>query len=647
MVKKGVSMRYYASTSKNATHYYVLDSYRGPDGKVKTKIVCKIGEHHALLKAGYKDPLAYVKEFVKKLNEERKKNKVEYIHNIDYSKKLEPPGKIESREASESTYKNIGWLYLSKIFEGLHISDALKSKGKQKLDLANIVRFLSFSRILEPASKKASWERKDGYLGEDFSFGLHDVYRALSALDEVSDEVQATMYDNLAGQVDLDTSVLYYDCTNFYFETEEEDENEYDAEGNVVLWGMRRYGASKEHRPNPLVQMGLFTDSNGIPISYCLNHGSNNEQNTVIPLEKKMIDRYKASRFIYCSDGGLGSYENRFFNTLQGRNYIVSQSLKKMKESELQLIFKDMNWRRVTDDENVSLEKFRSILEKKRKGEEVSAEEEAYVACETIYKKFPVERTVPSSIFEKLGLKIGSKTALKMDETLFITFSATYFFYTKNVLERQISTAQEWVGKKDVDAIRKGPNDVRRFIKTIAATKEGELADQKANAMDEERVEEERRLAGFYADATSLDAAVKDIRRIVSARWQIEYSFRLMKTNLDSRPAYVSTESHIRAHFCICYIALTILRILEQKINEGQKTPLSPGALIKTLKNMNVFDREEKYFESLFTGSRTLARLEEVIPLGLDYKFFRHKELMDKTKIKSKEPSTLQQITTK
>lgn len=611
-------MRLVKSSSKNSCIYYVVETTKDKNGKKTTKVYEKIGTHAELLKRGIEDPEAYARNRVNEINSKLEHEVLDLNIQVDFSLKLE-----SDLISTENIGRNIGWFYLKSILDKLRFDEFIGfNNTKAKYDAIGITNHLVASRIMWPESKKASLEHSKRFLGVS-DYELHDVYRYLSLITKNMDDLQAHLFKKTKQIISIDDSVLYYDCTNFYFETEVQDENVYDDNGDIIQWGFRRYGASKEHRPNPIVQMGLFTDRKGIPISLCLYHGSNNEQNTVIPLEKRMINDYKTSKFIYCSDAGLGSLDNRAFNAIMGRNYIVTHSLKKTEKSELELIMKDMNWHFIDDNSKASLSKIITAADKKIAGEELTHEEEVLLSRDIIYKSYPMTRKVNASLFNS---KIKGK--FDLEETLHVTFSVKYYIYQRTIFNRQLSAANSWLNK-DVDSIKKGPNDIRRFIKTVNATENGELATEYKNEINQDVVEKEKKFHGFYAVATSMDCSIQEILKINADRWKIEQSFRIMKTEFDSRPAYVSTEDHIKGHFTVCYIALLVYKILEEKLKE--KNPdesFTITQILGTLKNMDVIERGNNgYYESVYTGSKTLEALEKTFELGLNKKYYKSKFL--------------------
>lgn len=611
-------MRLSTTKSKNVTSYSAIETYTRPDGTRSTRTVRSFGSDATMRAAGIDDPEAYVREEIRRLNEESMKDIAQISMRLDMDERLQEEGR-----ASHETALNIGHAYISALYDRLGLDDFVKGLStRAKYDADAIFRHCITCRMLNPGSKKSDYDSKGSYYGEK-DFALHDIYRFLTLLNRNTDELQSVLFHGAKKTVGLDTEVLFYDCTNFYFETENQDEDEYDDDGDILQWGFRRYGPSKEHRPNPIVEMGLFTDRNGIPISYCIESGSKSEQTTVIPLEKRMLTDYKTSKFIYCSDGGLGSYENRAFNAIAGRNYIVTQSLKKMEEKELRLIMKDMNWTFLDSGLPASLEAMRSAAEKKRCGIELTDDEKALLSHDIICKTFPTQHKVSVKNF---GTNIKGK--ITMGETIHVTFSAKCYIYQRSIFERQLEAAKE-MARKNKSIQRRGPNDVARFLEIQACTGEGECAEEINVVVNEKAAEVEKMFHGFYGVATSLDRTTKEILGVNAKRWRIEQSFRIMKTEFDSRPAYVSTADHIKAHFAICYTALTMYRILEAMLNGKTEdgTQLTAREIIGTMRTMKVTDLAPGYCKSLYSGSKALTSLENKFHLALDRKGYRASRL--------------------
>ena len=600
-------MRLSKIKKKNDTFYYVIESLPGGS----TKIYEVIGKHSELLKIT-DDPLSYAKKRVEEINNSSKEDVMIFNEKIDFSEKIEESNDI----ASKNTSKNIGWLYLDEIIKKFDLeSFFLKHKGKQKYNLYDINKHLVVNQILNPGSKMNAWENIDNYIGMN-KYDLHQSYRFLTDLNNCKDELQSYLFKKTKEIIELDTSVLMYDLTNFYFETEEEDIDFLDGD-NILQYGFRKYGKSKENRPNPIVHMGLFVDKNGIPISFTVEKGNTNEQETVLPIETRIIKEYGESKYIYCSDAGLNSYAIRFFNMMQGRNYVVTHSLKKTEEKEKDLIFKDLNWKYKDNDESVSLEYFKSLCDRLISGDELTEEEKDILKRDVIYKKFPTNHKVEIS---KIIPGSKSKGKIDFEETIFITFSAKFYLYQKKIFNKQLSRAEEWL-EKGIEK-RKNQNDPSRFIKEDNFTKSGELATDKLKTINDSTVEDEIKYHGFYAVATNLNLSIKEVLDINSNRWLIEYCFRLLKSFFDTRPMYVFTEEHIKGHLTVCYQSLLVFQILSKKLDE-LGTHYSARAILDTLKNMVISNHSNRYYESNYTNSKVLQSLEKAFQLKLDKKQYK------------------------
>ena len=600
-------MRLNIVRKKNDTFYYVIESL--PNGSTRTYE--KIGSHSSLLSLT-DDPLSYAKNRVHEINESMKNEVMTFKEEVDFGDEL------PSSEAtvSSSTVRNVGWLYLNELYEKLGIDQFLGCVDTQrKYDLDAIDRHLVMNQILNPGSKLSAFGNLDRYQSIK-RYDLHQSYRFLSDLDSCGEKLQAHLFRKTKDIVDLDTSVLMYDLTNFYFETEEADIDFLDGD-NILQYGFRKYGHSKENRPNPIVQMGLFVEKNGIPISFTVERGNVSEQETVLPMERNIIKNYRHSSYIYCSDAGLNSYAIRMFNVVQGCNYVVSHSLKKTAQEELDLIFKDSNWLFMDNDQPVSLEEFRAICQKAGEGKELDPQEEALLRRDIIYKKFPSKHAVDIASFAP-GAKV--KGSLELEEILYVTFSAKYFLYQRKILSKQVMRASDWIEK----GCRKGKKqtDPSRLIHEENVTPDGEVASIKVQSIDQDEVSKEERFHGFYAVATDLDRGIREILEINSNRWRIEYCFRIMKSFFETRPMYVYTESHIKGHLTVCYQALLIFRILCRKLEENGYC-FTVREVLNTLKNMNVQDHDGRYYESCYTDSKVLQALEKCFGLSLNRKKYK------------------------
>ena len=443
----------------------------------------------------------------------------------------------------------------------------------------------------------------------------------MDLLEENYDDYLAWLFKQSNTIVKRDTSVLYYDCSNFYFESEQPDEDAVDEVTGERLKGMRQYGVSKEHRPNPIVEMGLFMDSRGIPITMCLHPGNTSEQLTAIPLEREVMKMLPDAKFIYCADAGLGSYNIRKFNSMGGRAFIITQSIKKMSDVLKQSVFNDYDYRLLSDDKPVT------IAEMKRfdRFEEKNLKQYNDFA----YKVVEADKALDLGLYEDVTLKNGRTVKRKakgvLKQRIIITFSRKVMEYQRAVRSRQIERARKLLELKDPQEIKKGPNDVKRFLKRTAKTKSGETAVVEY-ILDQDKIAEEEQYDGYYAVATNLQDSAKDILAVSNQRYQIEECFRIMKTNFNGRPVNHRLRERIRAHFLICYTALLVYRLLEARLDD-QGTHVTANDLITTLKNMNVANIHDIEYMALYNGSKALDALTRMTMLPLDRLHYRPKEL--------------------
>ena len=438
----------------------------------------------------------------------------------------------------------------------------LKQKYKFKYDINAILSDLIYTRILEPCSKRSSYKAASEFL-EKPSYKLHDVYRALDVLGAECDLIQAEVYKNSHFMGQRNDKILYYDCSNYYFEIEQED-------------GSKKY----EHRPNPIIQMGLFMDGDGIPLAFSLFPGNTNEQTSLKPLEKKVLSDFGCQKFIYCSDAGLGSESIREYNYMGKRAYIVTQSIKKLKKEEKEWILNLQGFKRVSDDLPVDITK----LPEDDKG--------------LYYKDEPY-------------------TTKKLHQRLIITYSPKYALYQKAIRDKQVERAQKMLESGSTKKNRKNPNDPARFIGKKAVTKDGEAADIE-QYLDEDKIAEEAQYDGLYAVCTDLlDDDVNDILKVSESRWQIEECFRIMKTDFSARPVYLQDDNRIKAHFLICFLSLTIYRYLEKKLD----LQYTCEELLGTLKAMNFAEIHEQGFIPLYKREKITDALHESCGFRTDYQF--------------------------
>ena len=607
---------YFDKRLKDPT-YYGQQGFRNGK-KVTSKNIINFGKHSELLKIT-DNPEAYVREEIRKWNEEYRSGRVEYTLSADFNQRVPHT----DNPASSSTWLNIGYFFLQNLMGGLRLRDFFRQKTENRkitFDCYTISRFFTYARILDPLSKYATWHKRDTYY-EQPAFDYQHILRFMDLLEENYDDYLAWLFRQSNTIVKRDTSVLYYDCSNFYFESEQPDEDVTDDVTGEILKGMRQYGFSKEHRPNPIVEMGLFMDSQGIPITMCLHPGNTSEQLTAIPLEKEVMKMLPGAKFIYCADAGLGSYNIRKFNSMGGRAFIVTQSIKKMSDVLKQSVFNDYDYRLLSNDKPVTVAEMKSF--------DRFNEKNIKQYNDFAYKVIEADKVLDLGLYEDVTLKNGRTVKRKakgvLKQRIIITFSRKVMEYQRAVRSRQIERAKKLLESKDPEEIKKGPNDVRRFLKRTAKTKSGERAAVEYT-LDEDKIAEEEKYDGYYAVATNLQDPAKDILAISNKRYQIEECFRIMKTNFDGRPVNHRLRERIRAHFLICYTALLVYRLLEARLDE-QGTHVTADNLITTLKNMNVVNVQDIEYMALYNGSEALDALTRLTMLPLDRLHYRPKEL--------------------
>ena len=558
-------MNLHISKSKNSESFYIAKSYAKANGSTTSTIVRKLGTLDQLLVEHgptRDDVLAWAKNEVKMETEKYKKEK-------EAKTVLIPFHADRQLDYDKQTLYRGGYLFPQFIYYQLQLHKVcrkLKTKYKFKYDINAILSDLIYARILEPSSKRSSFKVALEFL-EKPSYELHDVYRALDVLGSECDLIQSEVYKNSHFLGTRNDKVLYYDCSNYYFEIEQED-------------GSKKYGKSKEHRPNPIIQMGLFMDGDGIPLAFSLFPGNANEQTSLKPLEKKVLGEFGCQKFIYCSDAGLASEDIRAFNHMGERSYIVTQSIKKLKKEEKEWTLNKQGFKRVSDDTPVDI------------------------------SKLPEDDT-------GLYYKDEPYTTKKLHQRLIITYSPKYALYQKSIREKQVERAQKMLDSGNTKKNRKNPNDPARFIGTTAATKDGEIADIQ-HYLDESKIEDEARYDGLYAVCTDLlDDEVSEILKVSEGRWQIEECFRIMKTDFSARPVYLQNENRIKAHFLICFLALTIYRFLEKKLN----SKYTCEELLDVLKAMNFVEIQEQGFVPTYKRDSITDALHDACGFRTDYQF--------------------------
>lgn len=556
--------------NKGNQDVYIKQSYRKDNGKTSSRIYKKLGKYNTLLEQFSGNE----KELMDWAKKEAEKETLAYNQQKEkVSLSLSPLARIPLEE--ERVF-NIGYLFLQKICSELRIDNIcrnIRNHHKFSYDFHAILTDLIYARILAPSSKLSSYKYCHSLL-EPPKYSLQDLYRALSILAEESDFIQEELYKNSNFIHPRNSKILYYDCTNYYFEIEAED-------------GIKKYGKSKEHRPNPIVTMGLFMDADGIPLAFDIFPGNQNEQLTLKPIEKKVIKDFNCSEFIFCSDAGLGGKSNRFLNSFGNRSYVITYSLKKMKKEERELALLPTQFKVPGSNKLIDL---RTLDESDPK-----------VYNTIYYKEYP--------------LVTGD-----MDETVIITYSPKYKAYQSKIRNAQIDRAKKMIQSSDKTRKGKGSNDPARFIQRTSVTEDGEIAQKNIYQLDEAKILEESMYDGFYAVVTNLEGDIREIININKQRWEIEENFRIMKSEFEARPVFVRREDRIKAHFLTCFISLLVYRLLEKKLGEE----FTCSQILETLRNMNVtlLSKDSGYIPS-YKRTKITDKLHSSFGFRTNYEFIR------------------------
>ena len=561
-------MRLQIIKSKNAASLYVVKSLF-ENGKRTSKVVEKLGTLAAISKAiDGQDPIEWAKKYVDELNRKEKLEKREVL--LKYS-----PAKLITKNEQRSF--NGGYLFLRKIYHELDLHKIcrdISNRHKFTFNLNSILSRLIYSRIIFPASKFATCELSKNFI-EQPDFELQHIYRALEVLSEETDYIQAQLYKNSLSICERNKGILYYDCTNYFFEIEQED-------------GLKQYGMSKEHRPNPIVQMGLFLDGDGLPLAFCINKGNTNEQVTLKPLEQKIISDFGLSKFVVCTDAGLASITNRKFNNVKNRAFITTQSIKKLKAHLKKWALDTAGWHTSTSNKIYDLSEL---------------DEEA-----DIDKIFYKQRWIKED-----GL----------EQNLVVTFSLKYKKYQQTIRNRQMERAQKVIDTNPKKLKKCNANDYKRFISKSCTTADGEVAVKELYSLDIDLIAQEASYDGFYAVCTNLEEDASAIIKINNRRWEIEESFRIMKSEFKARPVYLQRDDRIKAHFATCFISLLIYRLLEKKLSEQYTC----GEIVSGLRNMNFFEIRGEGYIPTYTRTSFTDDLHDTFGFRTDYQIVSMKQM--------------------
>ena len=557
------------------SYYSIIKDYTNLNGKRTTKIFEKLGNQDQVEERfGKTDTINKIKEYINELNNEDKETLLRREFNPN--KRISPNIKRQF---------NVGYLFLEKLYYQLklnEICDEIQSKYKFQFDLNEILSYLIYARIIYPSSKLETFKQCQNFIKQP-SFKLHDEYRALSYIAENMDFIQESLFNNSKNIIKRNADVIYYDCTNYFFDIDIEDD-------------LRRYGISKEHRPNPIVGMGLFMDGDGLPLSCNIYPGNQNEQKTLIPEETKIVDNFKldTTKMILCTDAGLASDEIKKFNIKDNRAFVITQSLKKLKDEYKIQVFDKSDWRIPNDLKNVyNLEEIENN--------------------DSLKEKY----------YETLFYKIIQTETKSVKQDLIVTFCFKYFDYNRNIRNSQIERAKKSIETNNVTRKGKNQNDYRRFINSLNSTDNGEVAENIAYSINEDLIQQESKYDGYYALTTNLVGDVNEIFKIVKGRWEIEESFRIMKSDFLARPVNLSREDRIKAHFMTCFISLFIYRLLEKKLDYKYTT----SQILNTLRNMNMIEQKGLGFEPIYERTTITDDLHDIFKFNTDLEIISYKKM--------------------
>ncbi len=619
-------MRLKITKSKNAASLYVIKSTYS-NGVHSSKIVEKLGTEKDLREQlGGADPYEWAKAYIEKLNQAEKENARKVVFDLSPSKQISM--------GIQAAY-NGGYLFLQKIYHLLKLDAICKeisNRHRFQFDLNSILSRLIYGRIIFPASKRATCELAGRFI-EPPKFEEHQIYRALEILAQESDYVQAQLYKNSVEVFPRNTKVLFYDCTNFFFEIEEAD-------------GLKQYGKSKENRPNPIVQMGLFIDGNGIPLAFSITKGNTNEQTTLQPLEEKILSDFRLSKFIVCTDAGLSSTSNRKFNNKNERCFITTQSIKKLKKHLKEWALNPSGWMVAGEESNLfenrkpATYNIASILdypiEPTVGGKEVTeAEKEAYYARR--------KKMGNTTFYKERWIKEDG-----LEQKLLVTYSLKYSDYQKKIRSRQIERAEKLIAESSEKIKKKGQNDYKRFVNEANCTTEGEIAAHTVYELNQALIQEESQYDGFYAVCTNLESTAAEVAAINKDRWEIEESFRIMKTEFKSRPVFLSRDDRIEAHFITCFLALLVYRLLEKTLNkELMKGTADHSAvqytcpeILQTLRDLNFHKINNEGYIPIYQRTSLTDALHETFGFRTDYEILSDKMMKKIKKFTSLHKST-------
>lgn len=617
-------MRISFSRAQRPHTIYVLKSFRDQNGKSTSARVETLGSEEEIEeKYGCEDGLQWAKEYVARLNAEEKSGKENVKAEFSPRERIEP-GQCDIRKGGD--------LLLVPLYNSLGLPEecaAIASQSRAKYPLNDILEMLVVLRIICPCSKKSTHALNQKRVRQS-AFDIEDVYRALSLLSGHINEIQSAVWERSQSIVERDTRVIYYDCTNYFFEIEEDDPDTTDADGKTIK-GLRKRGKCKEHRPNPIVQMGMFMDRSGIPIAFTIFPGNESEQLSLQPLEEMMADKFGLTDFIVSTDAGLGSEDNRRYNMTEGREYIAVQSIPSLPEADQAMALDRKGWRIAfrgkslgpldPDDPN------REIFDL----DELLADEnvDSRLRGTKFYKEILVDKRLEENnpLWAKESQRQGTKTpkdekgkripktiTSKRQERVIVTYSHDFAQYLKRKRDNRVALAKKLVAEKSVKS-RQSQQDPRKYVETVYVTGDGEVAEHVEVYINQKLIDQEARFDGFYAYGTSLDDDAVDVLKARSFHYEIEHLFRTTKTFLEARPVFLSRQDRIKSHFLVCFLSMVLLKVLQKKLDMPE---VSIDNLITTLRNFDFHYIKGAGYCPLFERTPLTDRLQEIAGFQLD-----------------------------
>lgn len=564
-------MRLKITKTNSATNYYIIKDVKNETGKRTTMIYERLGtEEEIKNKIKEENILEWISKYIKELNDKEKENKNDIII------KKSP---IKLIEKDKQNLFNCGYLFLQKFYYNLGLDKICKKIADRyqfKYDLNNILSNLLYGRNIFPGSKLATHELSKKFI-EQPNFELHDIYRALEVISKENEFIQSELYKNSLKISKRNTGILYYDCTNYFFEIEQEE-------------GLKQYGPSKEHRPNPIVQMGLFMDGDGIPLAFNISSGNTNEQTTLTPLEEKILEDFKLSKFVVCTDAGLASNANRKFNDKEERAFITTQSIKKLRKHLMEWALSENDWKLTNELKTYTLK-------------EINENEELYKD-----KIFYKDRWIKEN-----GL----------EQKLIVTYSIKYRNYQRQIRNSQIERAIKGIENNSLKLDKCNQNDYKRFVNKTNITKDGEIAEKKVLSLNTNQIEKEEKFDGFYGVCTNLEDNPEEIIKVNKRRWKIEECFRIMKSEFKARPVYLQRDDRIIAHFTTCFLSLVLYRYLEKELEEKY----SVEYIIDTLRDMNLRKNMDGSYEPVYTRTDLTDLMHEKLGFRTDYEIIKNSKM--------------------